>query len=51
MKELPKEKLYKKDFAIMKKLGFTAFRFSIEWSKIEPKPGVWDAEAVNFYRQ
>jgi beta-glucosidase len=34
-----------KDFATIKKLGLTHYRFSVEWGRIEPQPGVYD-EAV-----
>ena len=36
---------YKEDIAIMKSLGIQAYRFSIEWSRLEPGEGVWDEEA------
>ncbi len=42
---------YESDFDIMKKMHFNAFRFSIEWSRIEPEEGVWDAAEVEHYRQ
>lgn len=41
---------YKTDFKIAKKLNFNAFRFSIEWSRLEPEEGVWDEEVVEHYR-
>lgn len=31
--------LYKEDIALMKEIGLTSYRFSVEWSKIEPKRG------------
>lgn len=40
---------YEEDFDIAKKLNFNAFRFSIEWSRIEPEEGVWDEEAIQHY--
>ena len=43
--------LYKEDFALAKQLGHTAHRFSIEWSRIEPKPGQWNKKAIEHYRQ
>ena len=43
--------LYEKDFDILKKLGLSAFRFSIEWSRIEPTEGVWDVAAIQHYKQ
>ncbi len=42
--------LYEQDFAILRKLHLNAFRFSIEWSRIEPMEGIWDAEAIEHYR-
>jgi len=32
-------------------LGQNAHRLSVEWSRIEPRQGVWDAEALARYRQ
>jgi len=31
--------------------GQNAHRLSIEWSRIEPEPGKWDQEALNYYRE
>lgn len=42
---------YPKDFAILKGLNMNAFRFSIEWSRIEPQEGRWNAEAIQHYRK
>jgi beta-glucosidase len=42
---------YKEDFDILNKLNMNAFRFSIEWSRLEPEEGKWDEEAVDHYRQ
>lgn len=41
---------YKEDFALLKKLHMNAWRFSIEWSRIEPEEGGWNAEAIEHYR-
>lgn len=41
---------YKEDFDIAKGLGLNAFRFSIEWSRIEPEEGKWDQAAIDHYR-
>ncbi|MGH7196280.1 MAG: glycoside hydrolase family 1 protein [Candidatus Saccharimonadales bacterium] len=43
-------KLYEQDFALLKKLNMNAWRFSIEWSRIEPEEGSWDAGAIEHYR-
>lgn len=42
---------YKEDFIIAKKLGHNCHRFSIEWSRIEPKPGEYDQKEIEHYRQ
>eukprot|EP00455_Lapot_gusevi_P022480 TRINITY_DN233_c0_g2_i1.p1 TRINITY_DN233_c0_g2~~TRINITY_DN233_c0_g2_i1.p1 ORF type:complete len:477 (-),score=115.92 TRINITY_DN233_c0_g2_i1:302-1732(-) len=42
---------YPQDIQLMKQLGLNAYRFSLEWSKIEPQPGQFDAEAVAHYHQ
>ena len=39
------------DLAAMKRLGVNSYRFSVEWSRLEPKEGEWDATAVARYRQ
>lgn len=41
---------FKEDFAILKQLNMNAFRFGIEWSRIEPTPGEWDQAAIEHYR-
>jgi len=40
---------YKEDIQLMKALSLNAYRFSIEWSKIEPKPGNFDEAALDHY--
>ena len=37
------------DIELLKKLGIKAFRFSIEWSRVEPTEGNYDIEAINHY--
>lgn len=39
------------DTRLMQRLGVNTYRFSIEWAKIEPRPGHWNREAVEHYRQ
>ncbi len=41
---------YEEDFDIMKNMHFNAFRFSIDWSRIEPQEGVWDVAEISHYR-
>ncbi len=40
---------YPEDIRLIQQLGVSAYRFSIEWSKIEPRPGEFDAEAIAHY--
>jgi len=40
---------YESDIQLMKQLNTNSYRFSIEWSKIEPEPGVWDESAIKHY--
>ena len=42
---------YMEDFDLLKKLNMNAFRFSIEWSRVEPEQGAWNVEAINHYKQ
>lgn len=39
------------DIDCLKQLGVTAYRFSIEWSRIEPERGVFNTEALQHYHQ
>jgi beta-glucosidase len=39
------------DIARMVEMGQNAHRMSVEWSRIEPTPAVWDEDAVDRYRQ
>ena len=43
--------LYEQDIALAAKMGLNAFRFSIEWSRIEPAEGRWDAAAIAHYKK
>ena len=42
---------YQEDIQLMKALSLNAYRFSVEWSKIEPKPGQFDEAALDHYEQ
>ena len=33
---------YEEDIRLMAEAGLNAYRFSIEWARIEPQPGVFD---------
>ncbi len=43
-------KLYMKDFDALEKLNMNAFRFGVEWSRIEPNEGAWSVEAITYYK-
>lgn len=42
---------YEEDFDIVRSLHMNAFRFNIEWSRLEPEQGVWNTEAIAHYRK
>jgi beta-glucosidase len=42
---------FDEDFNILEKLNQNAYRFSLEWSRIEPEEGVFNKEAVAHYRK
>ena len=42
---------YKEDFDFLEKMHMNAYRFSIEWSRIEPKEGAWNSEAISHYKE
>jgi beta-glucosidase len=42
---------YKDDIRLMTNIGLNAYRFSVEWSKIEPEEGVFNQEALGHYEE
>lgn len=42
---------YEQDFDLLESMHMNAFRFSIEWSRIEPQEGSWNAEEINHYKE
>ena len=40
---------FDKDVAALKKIGATHYRFSLEWARIEPRPGEYNEEAISRY--
>jgi beta-glucosidase len=42
-------KRFKDDVQLIKNSGMSTYRFSIEWSKIEPKEGIFDYAAISHY--
>jgi len=44
-------RLYEQDFDLIKSLNSNAYRFSIEWSRIEPSEGKIDYDEIEHYRK
>lgn len=43
--------LYPQDIALLAELGFDAYRFSLEWARIEPEPGMFSNAELQHYRR
>ena len=43
--------MYREDVALLEKLGHRAYRFGIEWARIEPEEGAFCEEAAQHYVQ
>jgi len=41
---------YKEDIQLMKNLGLNSYKFSVEWSKIEPRENVFDPTVIAHYK-
>ena len=42
---------YAEDISLLADLGLNAYRFSLEWSRIEPEPGYFSRAALDHYRR
>ncbi len=42
---------WREDVALQKSLGMGAYRMSVEWARIEPRPGELDHAALDVYRE
>ena len=42
---------YEEDIKILADAGLNAYRFSIEWARVEPQPGVFDEAEIEHYRK
>lgn len=42
---------FREDLYLAKELGLNSYRFSIEWSRIEPEEGRWDLQALEKYAE
>ncbi len=43
-------KHYEADFDMLGQLNLNAFRFGIEWARLEPEEGKWDEAAIAYYK-
>lgn len=43
--------LYRQDLKLLELMNLNAWRFGIEWARVEPREGQWDEAAVQWYRQ
>jgi beta-glucosidase len=43
--------LYREDIALLAELGFNLYRFSLEWSRIEPEEGEFSLAQLDHYRR
>ena len=42
---------FRDDIRLLREMGLNAYRFSVEWSKIEPEEGVFDESALAHYEE
>ncbi len=40
---------YAEDIRLAQDLGVNTFRFSVEWARVQPAPGVWDEAELAYY--
>ena len=41
---------YAEDIRLLVEAGLNAYRFSIEWARVEPEPGVFSEQEIRHYR-
>lgn len=44
-------KRFREDIQLARELGLNSYRFSVEWSRIEPEEGVYKKEALEWYEE
>ncbi len=42
---------YEEDIRLMKEAGLNAYRFSIEWARVQPEDGAFDEKEIEHYRK
>jgi beta-glucosidase len=40
---------FDKDLALLRQVGVNHYRYGVEWARVEPKPGVFNEEAIQHY--
>ncbi|WP_431875516.1 glycoside hydrolase family 1 protein [Amycolatopsis sacchari] len=40
---------YAEDIQLAADMGVNTFRFSVEWARVQPRPGVWDEQELAYY--
>ncbi|MEJ2696121.1 MAG: family 1 glycosylhydrolase [Candidatus Sulfobium sp.] len=43
-------KLYRQDLVLLRDLGVNSYRFSVEWSRLQPREDSWDENAIRHYQ-
>lgn len=43
--------LYKLDFKVLEMMNLNAWRFGIEWARVEPTEGQWSQSALDYYQE
>jgi beta-glucosidase len=44
-------RLFREDLKLAAALGLNSYRFSVEWSRIEPEEGKWNDQAIEWYKK
>lgn len=42
--------LWRDDLDLVRRLGLNTYRFSLEWARIEPEPGLWSTAMLDHYK-
>lgn len=42
---------FREDIRLAAELGLNSYRFSIEWSRLEPEEGIWSSDALDWYAE
>ena len=42
---------FREDLRLARDMGLNSYRFSVEWSRLEPEEGRWNSEAIDWYAE